>query len=338
MQKDVKEKRLEEWNDVFADIFNNLVFGGREVLKEEDLVPLPTESFSRNHDGTVRQGNRDVRKADRRNGCYRLICASENQESIDNTMPQRIMGYEYASYEEQIRELMHENVQKGKPAYTKRIHDDQKLAPVVTVVLYWGTEEWKTPQALHDMLTYPEGFEDTIKPYVADYPMNLIQLSKLPEEARKRLKSDFRLIADYVACRKEPEKLKKLMTEQDQPIRHPEEFLDVLSEVAGNSHFKEMKKHMSKEKKEGGISMRTALDVLMDEKWEEGWNACKQDILSTRICKKLRKGKQPALIAEELEEDLPLIQEICMVAAAFAPGFEESKVCEAWKNHVKQQA
>ncbi len=84
--------------------------------------------------------------------------------------------------------------------------------------------------------------------------------------------------------------------------------------------------------------MRTALDDLMDEKWEEGWNAGKQVTLSTMICKKLRKGKQPALIAEELEEELPLIQEICMIAAAFAPGFEEAKVCEAWQNHVKQQA
>jgi len=284
MQKDVKEKRLEEWNDVFVDIFNNLVFGGREVLKEEDLVPLPTESFSRNHDGTVRQGNRDVRKADQQNGCYRLICASENQESIDNTMP----------------------------------------------------------QALHDMLIYPEGFEDTIKPYVADYPMNLIQLSKLPEEARKRLKSDFRLIADYVACRKEPEKLKKLMAEQDQPIRHPEEFLDVLSEVAGNSHFREMKKKLINEEKGEEISMRTALDILMDEKWKEGWDegkdAARQETLTTKICKKLRKGKQPPLIADELEEELPLIQEICGVAAAFAPGYETAKVCEAWRQYVKRQA
>ena len=183
MQKDITEKRLEDWNDVFADIFNNLVFGGEEVLREEDLVPLPTESFSRNQDGTLRQGNRDVRKADRRNGRYRLICGEENQQGIDNTMPQRVMGYEYAAYEEQVKKLMDENKVQKKPAYAKRIHDEQKLAPVVTAVLYWGAEDWNRPRTLHDMLEFPAETKEKIKPYVADYPMNLIQLAKLPKEA-----------------------------------------------------------------------------------------------------------------------------------------------------------
>ena len=47
MQKDIKEKRLEEHNDVFADIFNNLLFEGKAILKEEDLTILPTESYVR---------------------------------------------------------------------------------------------------------------------------------------------------------------------------------------------------------------------------------------------------------------------------------------------------
>lgn len=99
MKKDITKKRLEDYDDVFADIFNTLLFDGENVLSEKHLVPLPTESFSRKYDGALRQGNRDVRKADRRNGSYRLICGGENQEGIDNTMPQRIMGYDFASYE-----------------------------------------------------------------------------------------------------------------------------------------------------------------------------------------------------------------------------------------------
>jgi len=30
MQKDIKEKKLEEHNDVFVDIFNNLLFEGKQ--------------------------------------------------------------------------------------------------------------------------------------------------------------------------------------------------------------------------------------------------------------------------------------------------------------------
>lgn len=105
MQKDITEKRLEECNDVFADINNGLVFEGKHILNPDQLVPLPTEAFTRNDDGSIRQGNRDICKADQKNGRYRLICCAENQTGVDNTMPQRLMGYDYASYEEQIKAI-----------------------------------------------------------------------------------------------------------------------------------------------------------------------------------------------------------------------------------------
>lgn len=53
-------------------------------------------------------------------------------------MPQRIMGYDYAAYEEQIKAIIDKNKADGNTAVTKRIHDDRRLAPVVTAVLYWG--------------------------------------------------------------------------------------------------------------------------------------------------------------------------------------------------------
>ena len=40
--KDITKKKLEEHEDVFADIFNALVFKGKEVIKPEDLTLLPT--------------------------------------------------------------------------------------------------------------------------------------------------------------------------------------------------------------------------------------------------------------------------------------------------------
>lgn len=81
MEKDISQKKLEYFNDVFADIFNALLFEGERVLQEAFLVPLPTESFFRKTDGRLCQGNRNIRKADKRNSRYRLICGDENQES-----------------------------------------------------------------------------------------------------------------------------------------------------------------------------------------------------------------------------------------------------------------
>lgn len=54
----------------------------------------------------------------------------------------RVMGYDFASYDKQIRDIMEKNKAQGRHAYTKRIHDGQKLVPVITLVLYYSQEEW----------------------------------------------------------------------------------------------------------------------------------------------------------------------------------------------------
>ena len=41
-----------------------------------------------------------------------------------------------------------------------------------------------------------------------------------------------------------------------------------------------------------------------------------------QVCKKLKKGKTPDMIAEELEEDLTVIEGICTEVQKYAPDFE----------------
>ena len=50
--------------------------------------------------------------------------------------------------------------------------------------------------------------------------------------------------------------------------------------------------------------------------------------LISLISRKLQKGKSPEQIAEELEEDIDLVREICECAAPFAPEYDSGKICE----------
>ena len=52
--------------------------------------------------------------------------------------------------------------------------------------------------------------------------------------------------------------------------------------------------------------------------------------LVSMVCRKLRKGKEPERIAEELEEEVELIQRICQAAKEFGPEYEEEKVFNAY--------
>ena len=52
--------------------------------------------------------------------------------------------------------------------------------------------------------------------------------------------------------------------------------------------------------------------------------------LVSMVCRKLRKGKEPERIAEELEEEVELIQRICQAAKEFGPGYDEERVFKAY--------
>ena len=52
--------------------------------------------------------------------------------------------------------------------------------------------------------------------------------------------------------------------------------------------------------------------------------------LVSQVCRKLRKGKEPERIAEELEEEVGLIQSICQAAEEFGPEYDEGNVFDAF--------
>ena len=51
--------------------------------------------------------------------------------------------------------------------------------------------------------------------------------------------------------------------------------------------------------------------------------------LISQICRKLQKGKSPEIIADELEEELDKVKEICETASSFAPEYDIEKIYEA---------
>ena len=58
-EKDVTEKILESYNDVFADIVNALLFNGKSVIQPEELIDqAPRAAYKA--DGKVREIERDV--------------------------------------------------------------------------------------------------------------------------------------------------------------------------------------------------------------------------------------------------------------------------------------
>lgn len=245
LKQDLATKSLEEYPDVFADIGNVNLYNGKEILCPEELEHLPSSMIYRDMKGGLRELRSDIRMQVKNAGMQIAVICIENQSDVCNTMPVRDLGYEYANYHEQIRTIKEENRKKGKNYFTHEIGDGQKLVPVIQMVLYYGEEEWKSPLSLFDMFDIPEEKRKLLEPYIQNHSIHLISLGKQDEETRKKYQSDFRLVVEYLACRDNEENLNRLMRDNVHKLKHPEEFLDVISAVAKDKRYREIKQDIT---------------------------------------------------------------------------------------------
>ncbi len=221
-EKDIAEKTLEAYNDVFADIINVLLFGGRLLVKEDELIGESIHS-SYKVDGKLHAQERDVAKYWRKGLVRIALYGLENQTDIDNDMPLRLFSYDGAAYRAQLLtdKEMKEKTGKTTPRY-----------PVVTLVLYFGHDRhWKKPKTLYECLDIPE----ELKPFVNDYRMNLYEIAYLTDEQVQMFTSDFKIVVDYfVQMRKN-----KNYIAPEATIKHVHELLQLMSVMTKDNRFED---------------------------------------------------------------------------------------------------
>lgn len=253
-QKDIAEKTLESYNDVFADIVNGLLFNGEQVIKEDELE-AESELSVYKADGKLHEQERDVAKY-WKNGEIRIaFYGLENQTAVDSDMPLRVLSYDGAAYRSQLN-------LEGNP----------KRYPVVTLVLYFGDGEWNKPKNLLGCLNVPE----KLKPYVNDYKINLFEICKLTDSQIINFKSDFKIVADYFAKRK---KIPDYHGTSD-TIKHVDEFFKLMKVLTNDNKF-ETVYNESIINNNGGVNMCDFLDTVEAKGKTEGKAEVIQGLIKT---------------------------------------------------------
>ena len=216
-EKDVTEKTLEAYNDVFADIVNGLLFKGEQVIQEQTLTDAQPFSMYKT-DGKVHEQERDVAKywnssSESKINVRVAFLGFENQTKYEKDMPLRVIGYDGAAYRAELSQ------------------DDRY--PVITLVLYFGDGPWGKNRTLYDAIDVPEAF----MPFVSDYKINVFEISHLPEEVVERFHSDFKIVADYfVHRRKDPDYRPK----DPARFKHVDEVLKLMAALTGDERFIEI--------------------------------------------------------------------------------------------------
>lgn len=240
-QKDITEKILADYNDVFADIVNVLLFDGKQVVDPNALESVKDKSQYKAQ-GKIHEEERDVSKVAKNQRIRIAFLGLEHQTEVDKDEPFRVIGYDGASYRTQL------------------LSDSKERYPVVTLVLYFGMTRWNKATSLFEALE----ISDEWKPFVNDYKINLFEIAFLEPEQVKKFQSDFRIIADYLVQKR----MNNDYVPSREELKHMDAVLKLMSVVAEDERFEDVQKDLHEEG--GAKNMCEVLDRIENKGKIEG--------------------------------------------------------------------
>ncbi len=209
-------------NEIFADAFNYFVYGGRQVINPDSLVELDTREIGVPYggaDGAEQPVQRihDLIKfvtamTDRR--VAYLILAIENQSNIHYAMPVKNLVNDALQYAKQVEIAANSHKKSGdykgadSDEYLSGFMKNDKLIPVVTLVVYFGDKLWDGPMSVHEMFNEQDA---EILALVPDYKINLIAPAVIDEKDFSKFNSSLREVLSFIKYSRNADKLEEIV-------------------------------------------------------------------------------------------------------------------------------
>ena len=286
-KKDIGLKSYLQNTARYADLWNCAVFRGRQVVKAENLQEI-TPVRSKSDREAVLERTGDLVMKQNYNGQRFVIFAPENQEEIDYGMPVRIMLQEALEYDRQIKEIRRKNKRicqemceksgceqqtafyKDSGEYLYKVRKEDYLCPVMTLVVYWGEEEWRGAKNLHEMFNI-DGMDSfmrkELKRMVPEYPLHFLDISKF--EHFEYFRTDLSPLLELYHRRNNKDDFMKYINTNRRSRDMDEESWYVLGQMTGSKAIKSI--IMQKNRGErSNRSMGNVIDDWMNEGREEG--------------------------------------------------------------------
>ena len=146
--------------------------------------------------------------------CYVLL-GIENQTNIHYAMPVRAMVYDALQYDKQVKRA----AQKHKQSKDKSERDEflsgftkeDRLTPVITLVVYFGDQKWDAPRSVHQM--FDQTYDEQLMSFVPDYKINLIEPAALSYEDLEKFTSDFGCVMQFLKEANDKQRMRELLAE-----------------------------------------------------------------------------------------------------------------------------
>ena len=310
----------------FADLFNYFMYDGNSVIKPESLEERDTTEIINliGEDNKLfsKQEFRDLLKQSvvkYDDKAYYLLLGIENQSEIHCAMPVKNCIYDALNYGTQAAKIAKQhrvNKDTKGAEFLSGFTKEDKLVPVITLVILWNSGIWDGPRSLHEMMCIQD---ETILKFVPDYKLNLVVPGEI--EDFEKFKTERNLVLELISAKDSYKKIETLMDEKRDRYSNVDMESTRVLEVCTGVRFTDITE-------EGGINVCKGIDDLKRMASAEG--KIKGSTLKTieLVCKKLKKGMSALDIADVLEEELSVIEKIVSVAKDFAPEYDVDAIFE----------
>ena len=225
--KDTITKDYMADNRVFADVFNHMLYKGKNIIGPDTLHPLDTTALA------VPYG------------------------SGTSEVPVQKFRDEFKSLN-----VMHDDSRIYLLLGIEDQSEPHFAMPVITTVVYFGSDTWNAPRSLHEMLSVQD---PEILSMVPDYRINLFSPAEIKDEELDKLQSNLKEVMLFIKYSKDKRKLQE-HTSQSPGFRSLElKAARVIDSITGiNLRFTET---------EGSVNMCQAVQEMCDDARAEGRQA-----------------------------------------------------------------
>lgn len=171
---DTTEKVRLQNNNLFSDMVNGVLFQGNPLLDPHYLHSYDSHESTYIHLFGINRTRDMIKKYE---DGYIILIGIENQSQVDETMPIRLLGYDFINYMNQQKVFYRDY--KLITKHNKKYPKDKKklpkleLYPVISIVINYGERRWNKSTTLKGMMKkIPKVFEG----YINDWEIKVVDI------------------------------------------------------------------------------------------------------------------------------------------------------------------
>ncbi len=271
---------------IFADAFNQFLYHGDQRIDPTQLTELDTTGivipYGADSAGVPEQKYRDVLKllnAMTDGDAAYCVMGIENQTEIHYALPVKNGVYDFLQLSHQVGEAAnsHKRAMKEKEPEAIRLDQTQKeeiptdgeflsgfwktdrLIPIVTLVIYFGSDDWDAPLSLAEMYS---STNNVILAHAPNYHVNLIAPKEMSDDEIGEFHSNLREVMLYIKYSKNKAKLDQIIEENSNFRSMERQAAEVINVVTGSK--------LKYPEGKGDVNMCQAIQQMREESKIEG--------------------------------------------------------------------